>query len=65
MGLDLHLDHLEGAAQDAAEDVGVPQLVLGTAVVGELDEVGEGVLFEDEGELLSVAGPVGDGGCDV
>ena len=65
MGLDLHLDHFEGAAQDAAEDVGVPQLVLGAAVVRQLDEVRERVLLEDEGELLPVARPVGDGRGDV
>lgn len=60
--LDLRLHHLEGAAQHAAEDVGVPQLVLGAAVVGQLDKVGQRVLLEDERELLRVAGPVGYGG---
>ncbi len=65
VGLDLHLHHLEGAAQHAAQDVGVPQLVLGAAVVGQLDKVGKGVLVEDERELLAVARPVGDGRDDV
>lgn len=62
MCLDLHLHHLQRAAQHAAEDVRVPQLVLSTAVVGELDKVGEGVLLEDKRELLAVAGPVRYGG---
>lgn len=65
MSLNLHLDHLEGPAQDAAVDIAVPQLVLGAAVVGKLDEIGEGVLLEDEGELLAVARPVGNGRGDV
>jgi hypothetical protein len=65
VGLDLHLHHLERAAQHAAQDVGVPQLVLGAALVGQLDEVGEGVLVEDQRELLAVARPVGDGRRDV
>jgi hypothetical protein len=63
--LDLHLDHLERAAQHATQQVAVPQLVLRAAVVGELDEVGERVLVEDEAELLVVGGPVGDGGGGV
>lgn len=65
MGLDLHLDHLEGAAQHAAEEVRVPELVLGAAVVGQLDEVGQGVLLEHQRELLAVARPVRHGRCDV
>lgn len=63
--LDLHLHHLQRTPQHAAEDVGVPELVLRAAVVGQLDKVGEGVLLEDQRELLAVACPVGYGGCDV
>ena len=63
--LDLHLHHLERAPQHAAEDVGEPELVLRAPVVGQLDEVRERVLLEDEGELLPVRRPVGDGGGDV
>lgn len=63
--LNLHLHHLQRTPQHAAEDVGVPELVLRAAVVGQLDKVGEGVLLEDERELLAVARPVRYGGCDV
>ena len=65
MRLDLHLDHLEGATQHAAEDVGEPQLVLRAAVIGQLDKVCQRVLLEDERELLAVARPVCDCGCNV
>lgn len=65
MRLDLHLHHLQRAPQHAAEDVGVPELVLRAAVVGQLDKVGEGVLLKDQRELLAVARPVCYGGCDV
>lgn len=65
VGLDLDLDHFEGAAQDAAQNVGVPQLVLGAPIVGQLDKVGEGEFVKDEGELFAIGGPVGDGGCGV
>lgn len=58
MRLDLHLHHLQRAPQHAAEDVAVPELVLRAAVVGQLDKVGEGVLLEDQRELLAVARPV-------
>lgn len=36
-----------------------------TAVIRQFDKVSEGVLLEDERELLVVARPVGDGRCDV
>lgn len=65
MGLDLDLDHFEGAAEDTTEDVGVPQLVLGAAVVWKLDKVGKGQFVKDEGELFAVGGPVGEGGRGV
>lgn len=62
MRLDLHLHHLQRAPQHTAEDVAVPELVLRAAVVGQLDKVGEGVLLEDQRELLAVARPVRYGG---
>ena len=63
--LDLHLHHLQGATEDPAVEVREPQLVLRAPVVRQLDKVREGVLVEDEGELLVVVGPVGDLGRDV
>jgi hypothetical protein len=57
--------HLQGTTQHSDQYVREPQLVLRAAVVRQLDKVGQGVLVEDQGELLVVAGPVGDCGCDV
>lgn len=65
MRFNLHLHHLQRTPQHAAEDVGVPELILRAAVVGQLDKVGERVLLEDQRELLAVARPVRYGGCDV
>jgi len=63
--LDLHLHHLQGPAQNTTEDIRVPELILGAAVIGKFDKVGERVLVEYEGKLFAVARPVGDGGGDV
>jgi hypothetical protein len=57
--------HLQCTTQHADKYVGEPQLVLCAAVIGQLDKVGEGVLVEDQRELLVVAGPVCDGRCDI
>lgn len=62
MGLNLHLHHFQCAPQHPAEDVRVPQLVLCAAVIGQLDKVGEGILLEDQRELLAVARPIRYGG---
>lgn len=58
MSLNLHLHHFQCTPQHAAEDVRIPELVLRAAVVGQLDKVGEGVLLEDQRELLAVARPI-------
>lgn len=61
MSFDLHLNHLQGAAQNAAQNVGIPQLVLCPSIVGKLDKIGQRVFFEDKRKLPSVAGPVRNG----
>lgn len=63
--LDLHLYHLKRATEHTAENIGIPELILGSAVVGQFDKVGEGILIEDQRELLAVARPVCYGGGDV
>jgi hypothetical protein len=49
-------DHLQGAANDAAQDVRVPEpalaLVVPERIVGQLDKLRQRVLVEDERELL-------------
>lgn len=65
MCLHLDLNHLEGSAQDTAQNIGIPHLVLGPAVVRQLDKVGKRQLIENKRELLAVAGPIGDGGSGV
>lgn len=65
MCLDLHLYHFQSPSQHTTQYVGIPKLVLSTAVVGELYEVGEGVLIEDERELFAVACPIRNGRCYV
>lgn len=65
MRLDLHLHHLQRASQHAAEDIRIPQLVLRPGVVRQLDKVGQRVLIKHQRELLAVARPVGNGGCDI
>jgi hypothetical protein len=57
--------HFECSAQDTTEDVGEPQLVLGFAVIRKLNEIGQGVLVEEQRELLVVRCPVGDCGSNV
>lgn len=47
LSLDARLDHLERAADDALEDLDVREAAL-DGLVGELDEVGEGVVVEGE-----------------
>lgn len=61
MCLDLHLDHLQRASQHAAQDVGVPELVLRPAIVWKLHKIGKGVVIEHQGELVVVARPI----CDL
>lgn len=51
-------NHLQSTTQYAAQDIGVPELVLCAAIVGELDKVCKRVLFEDQGELLVVGRPI-------
>lgn len=65
MCLNLHLNHLQGSSENATEDIRVPKLVLSAAVIRKLDEIGEGVFFEDERELLRVARPVCYSWCYV
>jgi hypothetical protein len=57
--------HFQGASENTAQNVRVPELVLCSPIVRELDKVSQRVVFEDEGELLVVTCPVGDGGRDV
>lgn len=54
------LDHLEGTAQDAAEDIAVEE---GVAAGREVDELCEGVFVKDQGELFVVGRPVGHIRC--
>lgn len=63
--LNLHLHHFECTPQHAAEDVRIPELVLCATVVGQLNEVGERILLEDQRELFTVARPVCYGRCYV
>jgi hypothetical protein len=57
--------HLQCTPQHAHQYVGEPKLILRTAIVGKLDEVCEGILFEYEGELLVVARPICNRGRDI
>lgn len=62
MRLNLHLHHLQRTPQHPAENIRIPQLILRAPVIGQLHEVRQRILVEDEGELLVVRRPVGDGG---
>lgn len=48
MRLDLHLDHFQCPPEYSTEYVGVPQLVLGAAIVGQFDEVSKRIFLEHE-----------------
>ena len=65
MRLHLHLHHLKGPSQYSTQNIRIPKFVLRSSVIREFHEVGEGVLFEHEGELLAVASPVRNCRCYV
>ena len=56
------VDHFQGAPDGPAQNVGISQIV---TVVGQLDELGQRVVVEQEGELVGVGAPPGHGGADV
>lgn len=57
--------HFQCTPKNTAEDIGVPQFVLRPSIVWELDEVRQGVFFEDEGKLLVITCPVCNSRRDV
>jgi hypothetical protein len=65
VGLHLHLNHLQGTPQHAAKYIRIPKLVLRSAIVGKLHEIGKGIVVDNQGELVVVARPVGNLWCDV
>lgn len=54
--------HFQGTPQHSTEKVGIDE---SRVVVRELHEVHQGVVFQDQGELVTARTPVGDAGSDA
>lgn len=54
--------HFQGTSQHPTEQVGVDE---GGVVVRELHKVHQGVVFQDQGELVAPRTPVGDAWSDA
>jgi len=61
-GREMSAHHFQGTAQHSAQEVGIDE---GRVVVRELNKVHQGVIFQDQGELVASRTPVGDARSDA